>query len=38
MNRPKTEKNWKATSTVLKWTPGIRINKSNKSKVKNPAN
>ena len=24
------------TSTMQQWTPGIKINKSNKSKVKNP--
>ena len=26
------------TGTMWQWTPGIKINKSNKSKVKNPAN
>ena len=25
-------------STMQRWTPGIKINTSNKSKVKNPAN
>ena len=26
------------TSAIKKWAPGIKINKSNKSKIKNPAN
>ena len=34
----KWEKVHYRTSTMQQWTLGIKINKSNKSKIKNPAN